>query len=87
MPYFWTESDSGVPSDYPPKLTGKRNLLESLPKPLIFNIFSAKEMDAGLILGTFSGAANSGVIYSTLLRIGGNYLSPRGKKWYGHGYH
>jgi hypothetical protein len=42
-PYFWPESDSGVPSDSPPKLTGKRKLLESLPKPLIFNIFSAKK--------------------------------------------
>ena len=42
-PYFWPESDSGVPSDSPPKLTGKRKLLESLPKPLDFNIFSAKK--------------------------------------------
>ena len=49
-PYFWTESDSGVPSDSPPKLTGKKKLLESLPKPLIFNIFRQKKMDAGLIL-------------------------------------
>jgi hypothetical protein len=44
MPYFWTESDSGVPSDSPPKLTGKRKLLESLPKPLIFNIFSVRKL-------------------------------------------
>ena len=73
-PYFWTESDSGVPSDSPPKLTGKKTL-ESLPKPLIFNIFS-KKMGAGLILTPFTGAVNSGVIYSTLLRAGGNYLSP-----------
>ena len=36
MPYFWTESDSGVPSDSPPKLTGKKKLLESLPKPRWF---------------------------------------------------
>jgi hypothetical protein len=42
-PYFWHENDPGVPSDSPPKLTGKRKLLESLPKPLIFNIFSAKK--------------------------------------------
>ena len=32
-PYFWHESDQGVPSDSPPKLT---KLLESLPKPTIF---------------------------------------------------
>ena len=42
-PYFWNESDSDVPSDSSPKLTGKKKLLESLPKPLIFNIFSAKK--------------------------------------------
>ena len=39
----------GVPSDSPSKLTGKK-LLESLPKPLIFNSFFAEEMDAGFIL-------------------------------------
>ena len=27
-PYFWPESDSGVPSDSPPKLTGKKNYLK-----------------------------------------------------------
>jgi hypothetical protein len=43
-------------------------------------IFFLKKMDAGLILAPFTGAVNSGVIYSTLLRAGGNYLSPRGKK-------
>ena len=37
-PYFWNESDPGVPSDSPPKLTARKELLESLPKPLIFNI-------------------------------------------------
>jgi hypothetical protein len=42
-PCFWNESDPGVPSDSPPKLTGKKTQLESLPKPLIFNIFSAKK--------------------------------------------
>ena len=52
-PCFWNESDPGVPSDSPPKqakLTSKRKLLESLPKPLIFNILSYKKMDAGFIL-------------------------------------
>ena len=44
-PYFWPESDSGVPSDSPPKLTGKRKLLESLPKPLIFIICRPKTTD------------------------------------------
>ena len=58
MPYFWTESDSGVPSDSPPKPTGKKELLESLPKPLIFNIFSAKNG----FLATFTGEVKSGVI-------------------------
>jgi hypothetical protein len=42
MPYFWPGGDSGVPSDSPPKLTGKKKLLESLPKPMIFNIFLKK---------------------------------------------
>ena len=36
---LWNESHSGFPSDSPPKPTEKN---ESLPKPLIFNIFSAK---------------------------------------------
>jgi hypothetical protein len=60
-PYFWPESDSGVPSDSPPKLTGKRKLLESLPKPLIFNIFSAKN-GCRSYFNPFTGVVKSGVI-------------------------
>ena len=79
MPYFWTESDSGVPSDSPPKLTGKKKLLESLPKPLIFNIFSAKKWMQVLFYPLYQSGKKEGN-YPTLLRIRGNYLLPS-KKW------
>ena len=66
MPYFWTESDSDMPSDSPPKLTGKKKLLESLPKPLIFNIFLEKN-GCRSYFNPFTGVVKSGVI--TPLRV------------------